>query len=82
MPKQVQKKRKKIITPKCPFTNTGIKDIDYKDLNTLTKFIEVGGKIIPSTQSGVSTKYQRKLARAIKRARYLALIPYTDKHKQ
>ncbi len=53
-------------------------DIDYKDVNTLKNYITESGKIVPSRITGTSAKYQRQLARAIKRARYLALIPYTD----
>ena len=81
MAKTTYKKKKRTITPKCPFTKEGVKDIDYKDVETLEKYIESGGKIISSTISGTRTKFQRKLARAIKRARFLALIAYTDKHK-
>lgn len=56
-------------------------DIDYKDLDTLRQFIGETGKIVPSRITGTSAKFQRHLAREIKRARYLALIPYTDQHK-
>lgn len=54
--------------------------VDYKDVNTLKTFITESGKIVPSRITGTSAKYQRELARAIKRARYLALLPYTDLH--
>ena len=53
-------------------------DIDYKDLDTLRQFVGETGKIVPSRITGTSAKFQRHLAREIKRARYLALIPYTD----
>jgi small subunit ribosomal protein S18 len=58
-----------------------VKEIDYKDLETLKDFITETGKIIPSRITGTSAKYQRQLARAIKYARYLALLPYCDAHK-
>ena len=56
-------------------------DIDYKDLDTLRQFIGETGKIVPSQITGTSARFQRTLAREIKRSRYLALIPYTDSHK-
>ncbi|MCS4505149.1 30S ribosomal protein S18 [wastewater metagenome] len=64
----------------CRFTAEGVKEIDYKDLNTLRNYITETGKIVPSRITGTSARYQRQLARAIKRARYLALLPYTDRH--
>ncbi len=64
----------------CRFTVEGIKQIDYKDLNLLKAFIMENGKIVPSRITGTSAKYQRQLSTAIKRARYLALLPYTDQH--
>ncbi len=54
--------------------------VDYKDIKTLLNYTTESGKIVPSRITGTSAKYQRELARAIKRARYLALIPYTDLH--
>ena len=65
----------------CRFTQAGIKEIDYKDLETLEDFITETGKIVPARITGTSARYQRQLTRAIKRARYLALLPYTDKHE-
>ena len=65
----------------CRFTEQGIKEIDYKDLETLRQYITETGKIVPARMMGTSSKYQRQLARAIKRARYLALLPYTDQHR-
>jgi len=65
----------------CRFTADGVKQIDYKDLDTLKSYITETGKIVPSRITGTSAKYQRQLASAIKRARYLALLPYTDQHK-
>ena len=65
----------------CRFTAEGITEIDYKDIEMLKQYISETGKIVPSRITGTKAKYQRQLARAIKRARYLALIPYTDAHK-
>jgi small subunit ribosomal protein S18 len=64
----------------CKFTAEGVKEIDYKDLDTLQNYITETGKIVPSRITGTKTHYQRQLATAVKRARYLALLPYTDKH--
>ena len=64
----------------CRFTDEGVKEIDYKDLNTLKAYVSETGKIVPSRITGTKAKYQRQLATAIKRARYLALLPYTDSH--
>jgi small subunit ribosomal protein S18 len=64
----------------CKFTAEGITEIDYKDLNLLRQYVTETGKIIPSRLSGTKARYQRQLANAIKRARYLALIPYCDAH--
>jgi len=60
----------------CPFSGTNAQIIDYKDVRMLTKFISERGKIVPSRITAVSAKKQRELARAIKRARNLALLPY------
>ncbi|TCS40160.1 30S ribosomal protein S18 [Reinekea marinisedimentorum] len=65
----------------CRFTAEGITEIDYKDVDLLKGYITETGKIVPSRITGTSAKYQRQLATAIKRARYLALLPYTDAHK-
>jgi len=64
----------------CQFTAEGITEIDYKDLNLLKSYISESGKIVPSRITGTSAKYQRQLTQAIKRARCLALLPYTDGH--
>ncbi len=64
----------------CRFTAEGVKEIDYKDLDTLRNYITETGKIVPSRITGTKSNYQRQLATAIKRARFLALLPYTDKH--
>ncbi|MCG8324140.1 MAG: 30S ribosomal protein S18 [Thiotrichales bacterium] len=65
----------------CKFTAEGITDIDYKDLSLIKNYITETGKIVPSRMSGTSARYQRQLSDAIKRARYLALIPYCDAHE-
>jgi small subunit ribosomal protein S18 len=60
----------------CPFSGDHAPKIDYKDVKTLSRFISERGKIVPSRITAVSAKKQRELARAIKRARFLALLPY------
>ena len=64
----------------CRFTAEGIQEIDYKDLDLLKQYISETGKIVPSRITGTRSNYQRQLASAVKRARYLALLPYTDQH--
>ncbi len=64
----------------CRFTADGVSEIDYKDLNILKQYVGESGKIVPSRITGTKAKYQRQLATAVKRARYLALLPYTDNH--
>ena len=64
----------------CRFTALGVEEIDYKDLDTLNAYITETGKIMPSRNTGTKARYQRQLATAIKRARFLALLPYTDHH--
>ncbi len=64
----------------CRFTAEGITEIDYKDLNMLNQYIGESGKIVPSRITGTKARYQRQLATAVKRARFLALLPYTDNH--
>jgi small subunit ribosomal protein S18 len=65
----------------CRFTAEKITDIDYKDLNLLKAYVSETGNIVPSRITGTKAKYQRQLSTAIKRARYVALLPYTDKHE-
>ena len=65
----------------CRFTAEGVTEIDYKDIATLKNYITESVKIVPSRITGTSAKYQRQLSSAIKRARFLALLPYTDSHK-
>jgi small subunit ribosomal protein S18 len=64
----------------CRFTAEGINEVDYKDIGMLKNYIAETGKIVPSRITGTRSKYQRQLATAIKRARYLALLPYSDSH--
>lgn len=64
----------------CRFTAEGIEQIDYKDIGILKDFISENGKIIPARITGTKAKYQRQLSTAIKRARFLALLPYSDQH--
>ncbi len=64
----------------CRFTAEGIEEIDYKDLALLKAYITETGKIVPSRITGTKAIYQRQLSTAIKRARFLALLPYTDRH--
>ncbi len=65
----------------CRFTAEGITKIDYKDIETLKGSVTETGKVVPSRITGTKARYQRQLATAIKRARYLALLPYTDAHE-
>ena len=69
-------KRKKF----CRFTADKVKQIDYKDLEVMKDFIQENGKIMPARLTGTKAKYQRQMSTAIKRARFLALVPYTDLH--
>jgi small subunit ribosomal protein S18 len=69
-------KRKKF----CRFTAEGIKEVDYKSVDLLKDFISENGRIIPARITGTKARYQRQLTDAIKRARFLALLPYTDLH--
>lgn len=71
-PINVETKKKKY----CRFKKAGIKYIDYKDADFLMKFVNEQGKLLPRRITGTSTKFQRKVAQAVKRARHLALLPY------
>jgi small subunit ribosomal protein S18 len=64
----------------CRFTAEKVVEIDYKDLNTLRQYVTETGKIVPSRITGTKAKYQRQLSTAIKRSRFLALLPYCDNH--
>jgi len=70
---EVKEKKKKF----CWFKKNGIKYIDYKDPDFLLRFVNEQGKILPRRITGTSLKYQKRLAKAIKRARHLALLPFT-----
>lgn len=65
----------------CAFSASGVNEIDYKDLDILKEYIMESGRIVPSRITGTKARYQRQLAKAIKLARYLALLPYCDTHK-
>ena len=65
----------------CRFTAEGISEVDYKDIELLKSFVTETGKIVPARITGTKAKYQRQLANAVKKARYLSLLPYTDAHK-
>ena len=65
----------------CRFTAEGISEVDYKDIELLKSFVTETGKIVPARITGTKAKYQRQLANAVKKARYLSLLPYTDSHK-
>ncbi len=65
----------------CRFTAEGVTEIDYKDLATLKNYVTETGKIVPSRITGTKARYQRQLSTAIKRARFLALLPYCDAHE-
>lgn len=65
----------------CRFTAEKVEEIDYKDISTLKNYVSETGKIVPSRITGTKSKYQRQLSTAIKRARFLALLPYTDAHE-
>ena len=66
----------------CRFSAEGVKQIDYKDIEMLKNYIMESGRIVPSRITGTSALYQRQLAKAIKLARYLSLLPYTDVHSK
>ena len=69
-------KRKKF----CAFEANEVREIDYKDVEMLKEYVMESGRIVPSRITGTSARYQRQLARAIKLARFLALLPYCDTH--
>ena len=64
----------------CRFTAEGVEHIDYKDLATLKQYVTETGKIVPSHITGTKARYQRQLTTAVQRARFLALLPYSDNH--
>lgn len=65
----------------CRFTVAGVEEVDYKDLDTLRDFVAENGKIIPARLTGTRAIYQRQVSTAIKRARFLAMLPYSDQHR-
>ncbi|WP_028311289.1 30S ribosomal protein S18 [Derxia gummosa] len=65
----------------CRFTAEKVEEIDYKDVDVLKDFIQENGKIMPARITGTKARYQRQLDTAIKRARFLALLPYSDQHR-
>ncbi|MEK6664595.1 MAG: 30S ribosomal protein S18 [Pseudomonadota bacterium] len=75
MSRQMFKRRKY-----CRFSSEGIKEVDYKDVGLLKDFINENGKLIPARITGTKARFQRQLSVAVKRARFLALLHYTDLH--
>ena len=65
----------------CRFTVAGVEQIDYKDVDTLRDFVGENGKITPARLTGTRAFFQRQLTTCIKRARFLAMLPYSDQHK-
>ena len=74
--KKGRRKKQIILNLKCPLCESGVKYVTYKDVYQLKKFTSVRGKIISTEKSGVCSKHQRQLAGSIKRARFMALLPY------
>ena len=77
--KKRRRRRKVVLNLKCPLCEGGVKNVTYKDVYQLKKFTSVRGKIISTEKSGVCHKHQNQIKRAIKRARFLALLPYVSK---
>ncbi len=77
--KKLRKRRKIVQNLSCPLCDSGVKSISYKDVYQLKKFTSVRGKIISTDKSGVCHRHQKQLKRAIKRARYMALLPYVSR---
>jgi len=76
----IAKNNNPMVKPReCYFCKNNIQEIDYKDVQTLRRFISSYSKIVPRKRSGVCSKHQRKLATAIKRARVMAILPFTTK---
>ncbi|HMB96858.1 MAG TPA: 30S ribosomal protein S18 [Balneolaceae bacterium] len=67
-------------TKECKFTKAGFEYIDYKNVDTLNRFINDQGKILPRRVTGTSARHQRQLSTAVKRARFMALIPYVSEN--
>jgi small subunit ribosomal protein S18 len=66
----------KNVQPKCPFKAAGVEYIDYKDTETLKRYLNDQGKLLPRRLTGISAKFQRQLTTAVKRARHVALLPF------
>ena len=81
-PKEKRKQQNPLFKRKmfCRFTAAKVEQVDYKDVDTLKDFVQENGKIMPARLTGTRAHYQRQVDTAIKRARYLALLPYTDLH--
>jgi len=77
--KKLRRRRKIIQNLSCPLCDSGVKDVSYKDVYQLKKFTSVRGKIISVEKSGACHKHQKQLKRAIKRARFMALLPYISR---
>jgi len=75
--KNSKRRKKPLQNLKCPLCESGVKEVGYKDVYQLKKFTSVRGKIISTEKSGVCHRHQKQLTRAIKRARYMALLPYS-----
>jgi len=75
--KNNRRRKKPLQNLKCPLCESGVKSVGYKDVYQLKKFTSVRGKIISTEKSGVCHRHQKQLTRAIKRARYMALLPYS-----
>ncbi len=73
-------KKGNLRTKECKFTKSGIEYIDYKDVETLQRFINDQGKILPRRVTGTSARFQRQLARAVKRARHMALLSFVSEN--
>lgn len=76
--KRPMRKKKIMVDLKCPLCESGVKFLSYKDVYQLKKYTSVRGKIIGRDKSGMCAKHQRQLSRAIKKARYMALLPYVQ----
>lgn len=74
--KKGNRRRKIVLNLKCPLCESGVKEVTYKDVYQLKKFISVRGKIISTEKSGVCSRHQRQVSKSIKRARVMGLLPY------
>lgn len=78
--KKKQRRRRKIVQNlSCPLCDSGVKEVSYKDVYQLKKFTSVRGKIISVEKSGACHRHQKQLTKAIKRARFMALLPYISR---